>query len=112
MLINGRRDAVVDKRFGKFVNHDLDAHHVPAHAVIPAIKIHFLPKVDDEANPLNIKSVGELGICGAGAAVANAIYNAGGVRLRNYPMKLDKVLARLERAGSASKMLEIQQIRA
>ena len=86
-------DAVVDPRYGYFVNHDLAEYHVPAHADIPAIEAVFLEEVDDKANPLKIKGVGELGICGAGAAVANAVYNATGVRIRDYPLTLDKVLA-------------------
>lgn len=94
-------DTVVDKRFGEFVNHDLAEYHVPAHADIPAIEVVFLPEVDDKANPLKIKGVGELGICGAGAAVANAIYNACGVRVRDYPLTLDKVLAGLEKRVAA-----------
>jgi xanthine dehydrogenase YagR molybdenum-binding subunit len=89
-------EAVVDARYGFFVNHDLAEYHVPAHADIPAIEAVFLPEFDDKTNPLKIKGVGELGICGAGAALANAIYNACGVRLRDYPMTLDKVLAGLE----------------
>ena len=86
-------DAVVDPRYGYFVNHDLAEYHVPAHADIPAIEAVFLEEVDDKTNPLKIKGVGELGICGAGAAVANAVYNATGVRIRDYPLTLDKVLA-------------------
>ena len=86
-------DAVVDPRYGCFVNHDLAEYHVPAHADIPAIEAIFLEEVDDKTNPLKIKGVGELGICGAGAAVANAVYNATGVRVREFPITLDKVLA-------------------
>lgn len=52
--------------------------------------------VDDKANPLKLKGVGELGICGAGAAIANAVYNACGVRIREFPLTLDKVLAGLK----------------
>ena len=52
--------------------------------------------VDDRANPLKLKGVGELGICGAGAAIANAVYNACGVRIREFPLTLDKVLAGLK----------------
>ena len=88
--------AVVDPRYGYFVNHDLAGYHVPSHADIPAIEAHFLPEVDDKANPLKIKGVGELGICGAGAAIANAVYNACGVRIREFPLTLDKVLAGLK----------------
>ena len=69
---------------------------MPSHADIPAIEVHFLQEVDDKTNPLKIKGVGELGICGAGAAVGNAVYNACGVRLRDFPLTLDKVLAGLQ----------------
>jgi xanthine dehydrogenase YagR molybdenum-binding subunit len=84
-------EAVVDERYGYFVNHDIAEYHVPVHADIPAIEAIFLPEVDDKANPLKIKGVGELGISGAGAAVANAIFNATGVRIRDYPLRLDRI---------------------
>jgi xanthine dehydrogenase YagR molybdenum-binding subunit len=90
--------AVVDPRYGYFVNHDLAEYHVPAHADIPRIEAHFLQEVDDKTNPLKIKGVGELGICGSAAAVANAVYNATGVRIRDFPMTLDKVIAGLDGA--------------
>jgi xanthine dehydrogenase YagR molybdenum-binding subunit len=83
----------VDPRFGSFVAQDLASYHVPAHADIVDLDAVFITEADDHGNPLKIKGVGELGICGAGASVANAIYNACGVRLRDYPMTLDKVLA-------------------
>jgi xanthine dehydrogenase YagR molybdenum-binding subunit len=86
-------DAVVDKRYGFFVNHDLAEYHIPVHADIPNIDAIYLPELDDKANPLKSKGVGELGISGAGAAIANAVYNACGVRIRDYPLTLDKVLA-------------------
>ena len=89
-------DGVVDLRDGRFVNHDIAEYHVPAHADIPAIDAVFLPEVDDKANPLKIKGLGELGISGAGAAVANAVFNACGVRIRDFPITLDKVLAGLD----------------
>jgi len=88
-------ELVVDKRFGYFVNHDLAEYHVPVHADIPNQEVHFLEELDDKSSPMKAKGVGELGICGIGAAVANAIYNATGVRLREYPLTLDKVLAGL-----------------
>ncbi len=88
-------DGVVDRRHGQFVNHDLAGYHVPAHADIPAIDAIFLPEVDDKANPLKIKGLGELGISGAGAALANAVFNACGVRVRDYPLSVDKMLAEL-----------------
>ena len=88
-------ELVVDKRFGYFVNHDLAEYHVPVHADISNQDVHFLDELDDKSSPMKAKGVGELGISGAGAAVANAIYNATGVRLRDYPLTLDKVLAGL-----------------
>jgi xanthine dehydrogenase YagR molybdenum-binding subunit len=88
-------EGALDPRHGFFANHDLAEYHVAAHADIPRLEAVFLPEIDDKANPLKIKGVGELGICGAGAAVANAIFNATGVRIRDYPITLDKVLAGL-----------------
>ncbi len=85
----------LDKRFGSYVNIDLAGYHVAVHADIPDVDAIFLPELDSEANPLKSKGVGELGICGAGAALANAIYNACGARVRDYPITLDKVLANL-----------------
>jgi xanthine dehydrogenase YagR molybdenum-binding subunit len=85
-------EAVVDPGFGYFVNHDLAEYHVPVHADIPHQDVFFLDEVDDKSSPMKAKGVGELGICGVGAAVANAVYNACGVRIRDYPLTLDKVL--------------------
>jgi xanthine dehydrogenase YagR molybdenum-binding subunit len=89
-------DAAVDTRYGYLVNHDFAEYHIPVHADIPEIEAIYLPELDDKANPLKSKGVGELGISGAGAAIANAVYNACGVRIRDYPLTLDKVLAGLE----------------
>ncbi|KHL26281.1 xanthine dehydrogenase [Croceibacterium mercuriale] len=88
-------ELAVDTRFGLFVNHDLAGYEVPVHADIPHQQVIFLDHPDDKANPLKAKGVGELGLCGVGAAVANAIYNATGVRVRDYPITLDKHLEKL-----------------
>ena len=88
-------ELVHDPRNGMVVNHDLSEYHVPVNADVPQIEVHFLPERDIHANPLHAKGLGELGISGAGAAVANAIYNACGVRIRDYPLTLDKVLGGL-----------------
>ena len=85
----------VDERYGSFVGQDLAGYLVPSHADIANLDAYFLPEVDDKANPLGIKGVGEVGICGAGAAVANAVYNACGARVRSYPITLDKILPTL-----------------
>jgi xanthine dehydrogenase YagR molybdenum-binding subunit len=88
-------DLAVDKRFGFFVNHDLAGYEVPVHADIPHQEVIFLDEADPMSSPMKAKGVGELGICGVGAAVANAVYNATGVRVREYPITLDKYLDRL-----------------
>ena len=85
-------DAIVDPRTGQFVNPDFGEYHVAVHADAPAVECHFIEEIDDSANPVGAKAVGELGISGAGAAVANAIYNACGVRVRDFPITLDKLL--------------------
>lgn len=86
---------VVDKRAGYFVNHDLAGYEVPVHADIPHQEVIFLDETDPVSSPMKAKGVGELGICGVGAAVANAIYNATGARVRDYPVTLDKLLQKL-----------------
>jgi xanthine dehydrogenase YagR molybdenum-binding subunit len=85
----------VDKRYGYFVNHDLASYEVPVHADIPHQEVIFLDETDPISSPMKAKGVAELGICGVAAAVANAIYNATGVRVRDYPVTLDKLLDRL-----------------
>ena len=88
-------ELAVDKRLGFFVNHDLAGYEVPVHADIPHQDVVFLDEIDPTVSPMKAKGVGELGMCGVGAAVANAIYNATGVRVRDYPITLDKHLERL-----------------
>ncbi len=85
---------VVDKRVGYFVNHDLASYEVPVHADIPHQEVIFLDDEDPTLSPMKAMGVGELGICGAAAAVANAVYNATGVRVRDYPITVDKLLAK------------------
>ncbi len=88
----------VDPRYGSLINQDLAGYLVPVQADIGDVEAIMLDEVDDKANPMGIKGVGELGISGAGAAVANAIYNACGVRVRDYPITPDKLLAALRPA--------------
>jgi xanthine dehydrogenase YagR molybdenum-binding subunit len=90
-------EAVVDPRFGFFVNHDLAEYLVPVDADIVDLDAVILPELDPMSTPLKTKGLGELGICGAGAAIANAIYNACGARIRDYPLTLDKVMAAMPR---------------
>ncbi|RNF31769.1 xanthine dehydrogenase, partial [Massilia aurea] len=85
----------VDKRHGFFVNHDLASYEVPVHADIPHQEVIFIDELDATTSPMKAKGIGELGLCGVGAAVANAIYNATGVRVRDYPVTLDKMLQKM-----------------
>ena len=88
-------DAVLDQRHGAFVNHDLGEYHIPSHADVPPLDVLFIEHIDRHANPIGVKGLGELSISGAGAAVTNAIYNACGVRVRDFPLTLDKILGGL-----------------
>jgi xanthine dehydrogenase YagR molybdenum-binding subunit len=85
-------ELVHDPRNGKVVNRDLGEYHVPVNADVPALEVHFLDERDIHANPIHAKGLGELGISGAGAAIANAVYNATGVRVRDFPITCDKLL--------------------
>lgn len=85
-------ELAVDTRLGYFVNHDMAGYEVPVHADIPEQKVIFLDDTDPISSPMKAKGVGELGLCGVGAAIANAVYNATGLRVRDYPITLDKLL--------------------
>lgn len=88
-------EMVLDPRRGFFVNHDLAGYEVPVHADIPHLEAFFIDEVDSTMSPVKAKGVGELGLTGVAPAVANAVYNATGVRIREYPITLDKHLAGL-----------------
>jgi xanthine dehydrogenase YagR molybdenum-binding subunit len=92
-------ELAVDKRLGYFVNHDLAGYEVPVHADIPHQEVIFLDETDPMSSPMKAKGIAELGICGVAAAIANAVYNATGVRVREYPITPDKVLAGLIAQG-------------
>jgi xanthine dehydrogenase YagR molybdenum-binding subunit len=87
---------VVDQRYGSFVNQDLASYHVAVNADVGGMDVVFLEEDDPHGSPLGSKGIGELGICGAGAAIINAIHNATGARIRDFPATPDKLLAALE----------------
>ena len=89
----------VDLRYGSLIHQDMSQYLVPVQADIGDLDAIMLDEVDDKANPMGVKGVGELGNSGAGAAVANAVYNACGVRIRDYPITPDKLLAGLMAKG-------------
>lgn len=85
----------IDPRTGAIVNRDFGEYHIPANADVPQIEVWFVEEIDRHANPVGAKGIGELGISGAGAAVANAVFDACGVRVRDMPITPDKLLMEL-----------------
>lgn len=88
-------DMAHDPRDGHIVSRDFAEYHIPCHADVPALEVEFLEERDAFVGPMQAKGIGELGICGAGAAVLNAIHNACGVRVRELPATPDKIIAGL-----------------
>jgi xanthine dehydrogenase YagR molybdenum-binding subunit len=86
-------ETLMDKQHGRVINADLAEYHVPVHADIPVIDAFFVNEVDHIINPVGAKGIGEISIVGVAAAVANAVYHATGVRVRDLPITLDKVLS-------------------
>jgi xanthine dehydrogenase YagR molybdenum-binding subunit len=85
-------ETAMDHRFGRFMTHNLADYHVPVNADVPDIQVIFVDERDDEINPLGVKGVGEIGIVGTAAAIANAVYHATGKRVRDLPITIDKLL--------------------
>ncbi|WP_032386335.1 xanthine dehydrogenase family protein molybdopterin-binding subunit [Rhodococcoides fascians] len=86
---------VVDHEFGGFANHDLAEYHIPACADVTDLEAVWIEEVDTELAPMGGKGIGEIGAVGSSAAIGNAVYNATGVRVRDLPITLDKVLPHL-----------------
>ncbi|MGV3587724.1 MAG: xanthine dehydrogenase family protein molybdopterin-binding subunit [Adhaeribacter sp.] len=85
-------ESVMDQPYGRFINHDLAEYHVPVNADIHDLEVIFVEEHDDIVNPLGVKGLGEIGIVGTAAAIANAVYHATGKRVRDLPITLDKLL--------------------
>jgi xanthine dehydrogenase YagR molybdenum-binding subunit len=85
-------ETLVDHRFGRFMNANIADYHVAANADVHDIEVIFVEEADDKVNPMGIKGVGEIGVVGVAAAIANAVYHATGTRIRDLPITLDKVL--------------------
>ena len=83
---------VMDARLGRFVNHNLAEYYIPANADIPEIEAVWVDEIDTHVNPLGIKGIGEIGITGSAASVANAVFHATGKRVRDYPITLNQLL--------------------
>ena len=85
-------ETLTDHRFGRFMNHSFAEYHVPVNADIDSIEVIFVDEPDPEVTPLGVKGLGEIGIVGTAAAVANAIFHATGKRVRSLPVTIDKLL--------------------
>src|SRR5476649_1951796 len=82
----------LDKGTARYVNHNLADYLVPVNADVPSIEVIMVPEQDDRVNPLGIKGIGEIGIVGMNAAVANAVYHATGKRIRDLPIRAETLL--------------------
>jgi xanthine dehydrogenase YagR molybdenum-binding subunit len=83
---------VTDLRTGRYVNADIAEYHIPVHADVPPMEICFVDEKDPHVDPIGAKGIGEIGMTGVAAAIANAVYHATGVRVRDLPITLDKLL--------------------
>jgi xanthine dehydrogenase YagR molybdenum-binding subunit len=84
--------SVMDDVLGRFMTHNLADYHIPVHADVRDVDVIFVDERDEIVNPLGAKGLGEIGIVGVAAAIANAVYHATGVRVRELPITLDKLL--------------------
>jgi len=85
-------ETLFDHNFGRVMNANIAEYHVPVNADVQDIKVIFVDEPDNIVNPLGIKGVGEIGIVGVAAAIANAVYHATGKRVRDLPITIDKLL--------------------
>jgi xanthine dehydrogenase YagR molybdenum-binding subunit len=85
-------ESMLDHKLGRFMNHNIAEYHIPVNADIHDIDVIFVDENEDKLNPLGVKGVGEIGIVGTAAAIANAIYHATGKRIRDLPITIDKLL--------------------
>ncbi|MFD1466946.1 xanthine dehydrogenase family protein molybdopterin-binding subunit [Hymenobacter caeli] len=85
-------EAYLDNNLGRYMNHNYSEYHIPVNADIHKIDVIFVEEEDDLVNPLGVKGVGEIGMLGVAAAIANAVYHATGKRVRDLPLTIDKLL--------------------
>ncbi|MFU8854406.1 xanthine dehydrogenase family protein molybdopterin-binding subunit [Micromonospora sp. SL1-18] len=88
-------EGLLDERYGDWVNHDFATYHITTCADVEKIEAYWLPEEDEDVNPAGVKGIGEIGIVGSAAAVTNAVHHATGIRVRDLPVRLDKLLDRL-----------------
>src|SRR5436305_14571548 len=88
-----KEESIIDPRFGDYVNHDFAEYHIATNADLGTIDVSWVDEDDPYINPMGAKGIGEIGIVGTAAAIANAVYHATGIRVRDLPITLDKLLA-------------------
>jgi xanthine dehydrogenase YagR molybdenum-binding subunit len=87
-------ESVMDAQFGDYLNHDFAGYHIAAHADVRAVEAYWIEESDGQLNPLGVKGLGEVGIVGAAAAIANAVWHATGCRQRKLPILPARILTR------------------
>jgi xanthine dehydrogenase YagR molybdenum-binding subunit len=85
-------ESVLDPRFGDFANHDFAGYHIATNADVGSVEAYWIEEDDPHLNAMGAKGIGEVGIVGTAAAIANAVYHAAGIRVRDLPITLDKLL--------------------
>jgi xanthine dehydrogenase YagR molybdenum-binding subunit len=85
-------ESLVDSRFGHVVNNDFAEYHIPTNADVGEMDVAWIDEHDPHVNPMGSKGIGEIGICGSPAAIANAVFHATGVRVRDLPITPGKLL--------------------
>lgn len=86
-------ESVMDAEYGDYLNHDFAQYHIAAHADVPSVEAYWVEEDDPHLNPMGSKGIGEIGIVGTAAAVANAVYHATGIRIRDLPIRLDRLVS-------------------
>ena len=86
-------ESMADHGLGRFMNHNLADYHIPVNADVPQIEVTFVEEHDEVVSPIGVKGLGEIGIVGTAAAIANAIHHATGKRMRHLPITIDKLLS-------------------
>jgi xanthine dehydrogenase YagR molybdenum-binding subunit len=85
-------ESMIDPQFGDYPNHDLASYHIAANADVGDIDARWIDEDEPELGPAGAKGIGEVGIVGTAAAITNAVYHATGIRVRDLPVRLDKLL--------------------
>ena len=86
-------ESVIDLHFGDYVNHDFAEYHIATNADVGTVDVTWIDEDDPHLNPMGAKGIGEIGIVGTAAAIANAVYHATGIRVRDLPITLDKLMS-------------------